>query len=502
MATLNKDSGPSLSGLIEQKWKQRFEDFQSQAARPPPVKDVVPGARGRTGAVHEGFRTGVRDFVEGLEPTTQFLVEASPSLIGTLVGSRFGLMGASVGGALGEFIGQEAGIIPRSDLSLGLAAGGPGAGKLVGKGLQLLRRGTGKAIEGMPPVRVAAAQNILRKAAGELDGLATKLLSQGKGLARIPSEKLYEGVRRLGGTVNFRRLINTNIAMGQLSKQAQKLQAFPEGKALLKLIDGVRQTLRSSGQKISFDTLLETQKLLGAAVGRLEGAAGVKFGGGKKLFKAMQDDLDVIAKSVAKGKPGQAGARMVKAATNRARLEFAVRKFERAVARFTKPVEGKADIEVQIDGLRKWFRDVTNPRHAKFDKRFVDSLKDEIPALNQRLMDLSRYGSPSASAAGPRSIIIRNIGARTGSAIVGSLIGFGTAGPVGAGIGAMAGASIPERLTAMLTSKAGAAFLTRAVQLGKGSIHETAWIMGGQMLAQMLNSGTNRVLDSPTLSEQ
>jgi hypothetical protein len=503
MTTSSEAKETSLGSIIEQKWQERFQGARGLPVPPPPVADVLPEARGRTGAVHEEFRQGVRDFVEGLNPTTQFVVEASPSMLGTIIGARlFGIKGASVLGGFGEFIGQELGITPKSIPGLVLSAAGPGAGKLAGEAVKLGRKGVGKAIVGMPPAKVAMAQNILRKAAAELDGMATKLLSQGRGLARISSEKLYEGVRRLGGSVDFRRLVNTNIAMGQLRKQTLRLQHLPDGKALLKLIDGTRQTLRDAGQQISFDTLMETQKLLGAAVGKLQSNAGVKFGGAKALFKALQDDLDVIAKSASKGKPGQAGARLVKAATKRSRLQFAVTKFEGAVARFTKPVQGKADVEVEIDGLRKWFLDVTNPRHAKFDQRFVDSLKDEIPHIGQTLRQMSRFGSPGASAAGPRSIIIRNIGARTGSAVVGGLIGFGTAGPIGGGLGAMAGASIPERLTAMLTSKKGAAFLARAVQMGQGSIHETAWVMGGQLLAQMLSSGTNRVVNSPTLSEQ
>jgi hypothetical protein len=450
---------------------------------PAPTRQPSAFPPGRTGAIPESFRKGVRSFVEGLNPVTQFIVESAPATLGTAIGTFLGLPGAIAGGLGMEFLAQETGISPQSDANLGLSAGGPLIGKGLGAVLKVGRRGVGGALTGLPPAKAAMARNVMQKSVSEMESLASKIFSRQKGLMRIPSDKLFNSVKRLGGNINFRRLINTNITLGQLRKEAVKLKAFPEGKALLNVIDSVRTTLKEAGQNISFDTLVGIRRLLGAAVGRLEGVGGLKFGGGKALFSAMYDDLAIVGRGAVKGKPGQRGARLVQAAFSRAKLEFSLQDLEAAVARFTKPVPGKDISKLDIRGLQKWLIDVTNPKNSKYQKNFSEALKDEIPALKKTLMKLSEFAG-SESPGGPGSIVTRGI-----TAGIGGTVGFTIAGPVGAGAGTLVGASMPEMLVALLTTKPGAAFLTRAAQLGKGAISAKSWAIGGQIVAQMIGAG-------------
>ena len=99
------------------------------------------------GLVEEATRQKVRAFVESQPPILQFLIEAAPATIGTLLGTPGGILGATGLGITGEILGQESGISPRSDVGLALALGGPLVGRTTGSALKGIRKATAAAAE-------------------------------------------------------------------------------------------------------------------------------------------------------------------------------------------------------------------------------------------------------------------------------------------------------------------------------------------------------------------
>ena len=162
----------------------------------------------------------------------------------------------------------------------------------------------------------------------------------------------------------------------------------------------------------------------------------------------------------------------MQAVTRRAKLEFAVRDLERAVAKFTADIPGKDASMLNVRALRKWIRDVTNPKHKSYDRSFVTALAGRITPIQNRLRDLDDIVDVGKSG----GLIIQGVFAGGGAA-VGSAVG----GPVGATVGALAGASGPERMVSALTSERGAALLTQAARFGKGSVNQQVWGALGQV---------------------
>lgn len=435
----------------------------------------------------------MRERVEGLPGVAQFLTEAAPvtstSAVGGIIGAPAGPVGVAVGtglgGLFGEMMSQEAGITPESAGNKQLAAASPIAGTAVGGTLRLGRRISGAVTRMMPPVKAALGRLTQREAVDEFESLGAKVIARKTGFMSRTASDLYESATRTGATVPARELRNTSRALAELDKELGIIADFPEGRQALALIDQAIATL-GGDTPINFSTFVITRQLIGTALQRAEAASGVRLGTAKRLFKAMSDDIDTIARGTTKARRPAAVAQ---AAAKRAKLEFSVSEFEEAVARFTTDIPGEAGVsQLNIKGLQKWFRDVTNEKSTKFNNNFSTALEEEIPGIRTHLSDLAKL-TEQLNPAGPGSIVVRGVGAG-----IGGTIGFVTLaplgmGPLGAGAGALAGASLPEVMTALLTSPVGARALKRAVRLGKLDLNAQKWAALGQMVNQLSGIG-------------
>jgi len=436
-----------------------------------------------------------RESIEDLPAILEFLAEMAPATSLSAAGGSLGLpagpvgvgVGAGIGGLLGEILGQESGISPENELAKPFAALSPIGGTAVGGGLKLGRRLLGGSLTTIPPARAALGRLAEREAVEDFESLGSKVIAKQTGLMSRPSSVLYQSARRTGAVVPGKELKNTSAALAQLDDELKIIADFPEGKQAIDLID--RTIAALGGQEpISFDTFIKTRQLVGAALDRAERASGVRLGSAKRLFKAMSDDIDTIAKGTTKARRP---AKIAQTAAKRAKLEFSVKDMDAAVARFTKDVPGdETAAQLNVVGLQKWFRDVTNPKSVKFDKNFSESLRKEVPAVRKHLSDLAKLAEDT-NPAGRGSIVVRGIGAKTGRTIIGGMIGFGVAGPLGGGVGALAGASLPEMVTALLMSPQGARMLKRAVRLGKGDIPAQRWAFLGQLVNQVAGAEVN-----------
>ena len=474
------------------------EDEGDIFATPPPIPEPtrfsdIPSAsepetrEGPLGIVPKEIRGEVRKAVKDQPGLIPLLAELSPSAGGALVGAGIGLaspvpggalIGGMIGGLGGELFAQETGIAPRSDLNLALAGGGPILGKAVGGGLRLGRKAVGAGISKFPFARAARAKNIMKGAVSELESLGTRIIGKQTGIMRRTTDELFAAARRVKINIRPNELTKTRSAITELQTELQPLAPFPEIRQAMKVLDNVKNTILSGNP--SLDDVVRARSLIGSAISQAEKKGGAKLGAAKKVFAQLSDDLDAIAKSpFRKGRQ----ARIAKAAIARAKLDFSVKELEQGVARFVKDVPDAGGQAINVKGLQKWLRDVTNPKHARFNKNFSEALKDELPEIKTRLAQLAKIAE-AGSPAGPGSIVVRGQTARTGRIILGGILGAGAGGTVGAGVGALIGASAPEMLVAALTTKAGARFLERAATLGKGQISQRAWIVLGEILTR------------------
>jgi hypothetical protein len=448
---------------------------------------TAPGAP--TGSVEEGVdlqimkeesRMKVRAFVESQPPVLQFLMEAAPATLGTLGGAATPIPGgAAAGGFGGEAIGQELGISPRSDVGLILSGVGGPAGKLVGKGLRATRRGIAKAGGGIIPARVALARKAMKDAAGEFESIATRVIASKKGLIKTPADVLYKLVEKTGIKIPAFRTTSTRGAFAPLLKELEQFKTLPEVRQAQRLLIDLEKTMQ--GGTVGFAELAAVREIAGVAIRKAVGATKSKKvkGAFSQFYKAVSDDIDHLA--TLGGKTGGA-AKILQAAGQRAKLDFAIKDFEQISANYIEFIPATNTLKMNVVGFRKALRNATNPKHKNYNKKMTEALKDDLPDMQDRLRQLTTFAD--ASPGGPGSLIVRGFFAKAGSAVVGGAIGLGTVGPVGGAVGAILGARAPEAITAILSSGPAIKFLEAVTKLGTKPITPKMWEIAGQLAAQ------------------
>ena len=394
--------------------------------------------------------------------------------MGGLAGSAFGpggtAIGALAGGLGGEGAAQLSGLAEKSYAQLALAA--TPIGKLLTGGGRLVSGLAGGAVRRFPGVRTAIervqAEGVVRGAGRLVDRLRPP----------IPADLVYGLLARLRVTVDPTDLPRTNAALSHIATELRKFgTVLPEGQQLLDAIGRVRNVLFPQGRQVntgildaqgnpitrfvppppvSFEMFDRASRFIGRLVSRYEAAGGERFGGAKVVRGALFDDLDTLAQKQTTAR----AARLLKLAVTTAKRQFAVGRLEGAIAKHTVTEAGELGLQrINVPSVITWLDQVSNPKHANFDKNFVAALGGELPRIRQffvRANELVR-GSP----AGPGSIVVRSIGARAGRAIAGALTGGALQGPAGAAVGAVTGAQAPEIITDLLLTPTGRATIMR-----------------------------------------
>tara|TARA_Y100000310_G_C20665387_1_gene807191 strand:- start:95 stop:1597 length:1503 start_codon:yes stop_codon:yes gene_type:complete len=440
--------------------------------------------------VEEARRQKIRAFVESQPPVLQFLIEAAPATIGTLAGIPGGIPGMIAGGIAGEQIAQESGISLRSDAALALSGAGPLAGPAVGGVVKLSKKAIGTGITVLPPARAALSRNAARKAVDEMEGITTRIFANQQGLTKFEASRLYQIAEKSGVRIPAFRTTVTKQSIKGLRKELNKFSALPEVKQALRLLDNVEEMMK--GSTVSFADLIAIRKMVGTALDKA-GTASRKLGdvkGAKKLFfKSVADDMEHLA-SIG-GKTGRVG-KIAQAAIQRAKLDFAVSDLKKGLAGALEPVEGKAEVILNIKKVRKWLLDRTNPDSTTYNKNMAEALEPHLPEIKESLQKLSRFGAPM-TAGGRGSLILRGKGATAGGAI-----GTAVGGIPGGVVGTFAGAASPEIALAILSFKPAVRFLEKAALLGDGVIPIKAWAIAGQIAAQGAKmNDPQREFDSP-----
>ncbi len=480
-----------------------------ESESPPPIPEpIIPesmfptsggtplSGEGPLGLMPTETRSGIRRSVEKQPGLSQLVTEISPSVagtgigatLGTLAGPGFGtLLGGMIGGGIGELFAQETGIAPKSDLNAMLAIGGPLAGPVVGGALKGVRRGAGFAVtRGLPASKVARARNLMGRAVSEFESIGTTILSKQKGIASRTASEIFETAKRAKVRITPNLLKPTRDIIAKTVKELGPVSSIPEVRQSMRALEQISKVMLNNPKGVLLDELIRARSFVGSIIGNLRNKGGIKLGTAKQIFATLSDDLDNIARSpFRKGRQ----ARLAKEGIKRAKLEFAVKDLENAVAKFTVKDPAIPDgIRIDFKGMQKWLDDITNPkRTGKFDKNFTTALADNLPELKKRIGALADLAA-SASPGGPGSIVLRGQSAKIGRALVGGALGFlGTGGSaIGAAVGGIAFAQAPEMIVAMLTTRPGAAFLEAAAKAGKGQISWRAWLVASEIVFRSL----------------
>ncbi len=419
-----------------------------------PERVEVPIPPSRTGLVPENIRRDVRAAMEEAPAAVGFAAEMSPAISGTalggLAGSVFGpagiFLGAVFGGVIGEFLGQETGVTPQSDVGLGLAAAGPVVGKVLGPAVQGVKRAAVKAALVPSPAKAALARTIVSDAVDTLSSFGGRVLAKQTGLMNQPASRLYKAAREIGARINPRNS-KTLATLDGLEEELLQFSAFPEIKQSIRLLRSVRSVFDQDF--IGFNEIIGLKKLVGVAVKKAEKAlsdSGTKLGSAKLVFKAMTEDIDDLSK-FGKTAAKKQGARLVQIAAKRAKLEFSIDELETVVSQHTKLIPDQAEAVLDINKLRNSLRNMLDPKSKQFNKNFTEALGDEIKPLMDELAVLGKL-SKSLNPAGAGSLVIRGLGGAAGGAA-----GVAAAGPVGPVMGTVGGVGLPENLRKPLGRK-------------------------------------------------
>ena len=443
-------------------------------------EEYVGPTGGRMGLVSPEARSQMRGRVAEMGGVEQFATEISPSVGGAVTGGAIGAipllsvptgglsipLGAAFGGIAGELIGQETGVSPESDAGLilsGATIGGPALGaaaRQTGKGISW-------AIRKMPAVEHAVGLLTMQRAAGEMESIGTVIVGNRHGMAASDADVMYAAAKSFAGAEL--PIENFEKSLSGVRRLIDIYSEFPGMEGATKKVEkALKGVLDEDTKALGMDDVMRVYKSVNELANTAARTPGVTARISDDVFKQFDNDISLIAEnSGAKGR----GAAFVQGAFKRSRLDRAVQTLERGIAQHIKQAPDSADITLNVEQLRDWLYTKTNPKHAAYDKSLTEELATDLPDIKHQLDKWTKLSAGTLNPAGPGSIVIRNIGARTGSAVVGGMV----AGPIGAGIGAMLGSRLPEGTTAVLMSPKGRALMDASLRMGKGSISHKRW---------------------------
>lgn len=493
MAESKNDSLEQLRKIAKKNQEQLMKDEAAEVERKEKAREFadegivddefVGPTPGRVGLVSPDTRQGVRERVAELPGAAQFATEISPSIVGAGLGGIFGsalgpigtVGGTAIGGGLGELFAQESGLAPESDVGLALSTAAPLAGPLLGKAAQATGKSLSTAVSHLPAVRAAVGKLTMQRAAGELESIGTTIIGNRTGLAAKDADVLYAAAKSFGGAdVPIENFKDTLRGIG---RAIDVYAEFPGMEAASKkAAKALASVMDPSTKSLGMDDIMTLYKAtndLATTAARTPGAS--KFS--DDIFQMFDEDINKIAAS---GEKGGRRAAFVQAAFKRTQLDRAVQGLERGIANFTKQSPDSADVLLNVEEFRNWLFQKTNPKSVSYDKNMATELAKDLPDLKKKLDMWTKLSHGALNPAGPGSIVIRNIGARTGAGVVGGLVG----GPLGAGVGAMMGARLPEGVTGILMTPKGRALMDAMLRMGKGSIRQDRWALLSQVATQ------------------
>jgi len=470
-----------LLRALEAKEKSRVETAREFEDQNIVDEEFVGPTAGRVGLVSPDSRQAVRKRVAEMDTFDQFFTEVSPSIGGGMVGGAIGAipplaaatggvsipLGAAVGGILGEVFGQETGISPESDAAIILSGAG-GLGPGIAAGTRAAMKRFARAVENVPSVAAAKTRMTKEAAAGEFESVGTQIVAKRTGLIKEDAYSLYAASKHFAGAdIPIEKFQRT---FSEVEKVIENMRELPGMEAAAaKAEKGLKNVMDVETKSLGVQDVMKVYKTLN----ELANTAAMTPRAAKvseDLFKMFDDDIDMIVKG-SENMASQKAMAFTQGAFKRSELDRAIQTFERGVAQFTKQADNGEDILVDVKELRTWLFNKTNPKHADYDKRLATELAQDLPDLKSQLGLWTKIAAKGENSGGPGSLVLRNLTAKTGAGVAGYLV----AGPVGAGIGAIAGSRLPEGITGILLTPKGRRMLTAMANAGNGAINQQRW---------------------------
>jgi hypothetical protein len=498
---------------------KRWEGFEERLRATPSLPDQLRAKRGSGNLRDLGFTddeiTGLPDEIKDLpeEPTApktpkvpgvvarlrqaqsdpeladrtatyqdnsrKFITESAPSTIGMGLGAAVGglagpvgvIAGGSAGAAAGEWLGQKAGIVPESPAMVGVSAAGPLVGPVGRYALgKLPMQAIGKTLSMMHPIKKAIGVMRSREAAEGATKMVDGLLSRQTGLMAKPHKALYAARDAAAGPISLRELPNTVATLNALTKEAARYKNLPNGAALYKELKDIMKFMRRSD--LSLGDIGELSSAVGAATSKFTAR---RLGAERKLFHSVVNDLDGVAKRLGSN---QKAAQLHQAATKRYALEKGGEQFKEAIDRAITQTEYGANID--IGQVAKWFnREMSSAGNPAFARAFKPYAAEIRRSLNewQKVIAVTTGGAA-----------MLQISARSAAlgAMIGGIVGSGP----GAFVGGLVGASSPGMLTQILAHPRASKFLTKAIEMGHGTVSWKTYQAIGHIATQNRREAT------------
>jgi hypothetical protein len=382
-----------------------------------------------------------------------------------------------------ENLAQAFGVAPESGIGKILAAIGPVGGIATGKAVQVL----GRALSKSAFMRKAFGQILTEDFIRVTETMGTKLKPS------VPASDLYDRLGRLGVKVPPSLMKNTRASLKELREEIDRLAVGVEQKqSIVDAIRGFEEKLAPRGFQpqrpagftrelpgfqrpapIDFATIQTNRRAIGTEIARFESQAlgGTKLGQSKKLFSAIERDLNAIA---SRGGMGNVATKLLRKANKTFAREKSIQELDEIGFKFVK--EGpEGFLVLDADGAANAIRSLTDPRSPGFNKNFQASLGEEAGEIKAFFTEAQAILKKFAGS-GAGELQVRQRFSKMGAAIgagAGSPFGVTAAG-VGAFIGGTLGVKGPELLTKGLLTSLGRKYLLAHMRATEGALSNRA----------------------------
>ena len=371
---------------------------------------------------------------------------------------------AFLGGAGGEAANQALGVTEPDIGQIALSGAAGPAGKLLGYGLRAASRVGMRNLPGAATALHELGAEEARQIPGRIGPSAG-----------VPASMLFDQLKQPQyGTV----MIDTPNLLSAVDRLASTERALAGGlrnKGLAKVATDLKMQIQNNGGKIDVGTFQKTLSRVGERTNFTAQGQSEERGAYKKLYQALEDDLDTAAASA---NPAMEPAQLLKAAQQAFKLERTSDEMAEIISKNIIPKKAAGEFE-EINAAAMW-------RQIRGDKRFQQLPEDVKADVLDTLKRLNRIPArpPGAGVNAGAMRVLRGMGVAAG---IGGFVG----GEPGALAGAAIGAAGPVILAKSLETAPGRALVKMLVMNGNGEITSNGMaLLAAYLTAQHAQPGT------------
>jgi len=335
------------------------------------------------------------------------------------------------GSMAGEWLNQKLGITQPSNLQIGLAGAAPLAGRMLPAALKFATKGR----DTLNKVAAQEAENFIQRY-----------------LPNQSAQALFQQAESQGESIAMNKTAQTLDAM------ISKMQKASTPPAVMTRLENLSQKIAANGGALRPTDVQQEMEIVGKTVRTLESQEGSPFGAAKKVFEAMNADLDAA--------PAGQTLSLARQTFKRASV---VDEMSDSISKATKLLRGQESAQFNANQVindlnkNKFFKQSFNPQEQKEIMDLLGKL-NKIPVL--------KPGAGVQIGSGRFWHGLGGLASPLGAGAAGELMG----GPGGAAVGTMVGVAAPPVVeTAKIISQtmhfpAGRALMKQLITQGDGKL--------------------------------